>query len=515
MEFTKDQPLIDAHNVGLKFSTNRKREDTKSLVYDFLLGVTKKESEFWALKCINFKAFKGEIIGIIGSNGAGKTTLCRVVSKLFRPDTGYIDVKGEISALLSLGTGFNKELSGKENIYLNGMMLGFSKKEIDRLYPEIVDFADLGKFIDYPIKYYSKGMKARLGFSIASMLEPEILVLDEALSTGDLSFKERAARKMRQIVNNAKMVLIVSHEIDFIKNNCTKAMWIKDGTVKAFGDPGKVAEQYILAATPPKKKKSIVSLKETERKIGKETIIKVSGIGYKYRLNKKEDFWALKNISFTVKRGEVVGIIGHNGAGKSTLCKVLCKINKADEGSVEINGQVAALLSFGAGFNKQLSGGDNIYLNGLMLGLPKKRITMLYDDIVKFAGLEKFIDTPVKYYSSGMRSKLGFSIATMVEPDVFIIDEALSAGDLSFYEKASGRIQEMISASRAVMVVTHSMGFVEKVCTRAIWLEKGQVKFDGDAKEAVKRYRENAKKLKKQEKQVKNRQWKSNNSRRR
>lgn len=496
---TKDkQPIIDANNVGLKFTAGRKREDIKSSVYDLLLGNKKKESDFWALKCIKFQGFQGEIIGIIGSNGAGKSTLCRVISKLFKPDTGHISVNGEISALLSLGTGFNKELSGKENIYLNGMMLGFSKREIDKIYPEIVGFSGLKNFIEYPIKNYSKGMKARLGFSIASMLEPEILVLDEALSTGDISFRERAAEKMKEIVKNAKMVLIVSHDINFIKNNCTKAIWIQNGTVIASGEPEDVTEQYKMKASPPKKKKkSIINLKETDRKIGKETIIRASNLSLKYKLNKKEDFCALKNVSFTVQKGEILGIIGSNGAGKSTLCQVLSKILKQDDGNVEINGEVAALLSFGTGFNNQLSGADNIYLNGLMLGLSKKRIAKLHNDIVSFAELERFIDNPVKYYSSGMRSRLGFSIATTIEPDVFIIDEALSAGDLSFYEKASERIQEMITISKAVIVVTHSMGFVEKVCTRAIWLEKGQVMFDGEPKEAVNEYRKNAKRSKK------------------
>ena len=495
LEDTK--PVIDAKNVGIKFNLNKKREDIKSTVFDFLQSKKQKSSQeksFWALKSISFEGFKGDIIGVLGSNGAGKSTLCKVISKLFSPDRGEIQIRGEVSALLSLGTGFNQELSGKENIYLNGMMLGFSKKQIDALYDKITDFADIGDFIDQPMKYYSSGMKSRLGFSIAAMLKPEILVLDEALNTGDLSFKKKAASEMKEIVKNARMVLIVSHDLGFIEEHCTKAIWIDKGEVKAIGEPKNICEQYksltlvAASASKPKTTRVIANLKKTEENISDETVIEVVNLGLQYNLKGKK-FWALKDINFTVKKGEIIGIIGHNGAGKSTLCKILSKIFKPDEGKLEISGDVAALLSFGTGFNGHISGTDNIFLNGLMLGLPKERIKQTYDDIVDFSELQEHIHKPVKNYSTGMRSRLGFSIASMIEPDVFIIDEALSVGDISFYEKATERMQEMLTTSKAVIVVTHSMDFVEKVCTRAIWINRGGIIFDGEPKEAVDRYR--------------------------
>ena len=493
LETEHKQPIINAENIGVKFSLGRKREDIKSSIFNliqFKKQMERREKDFWALKNISFEGFKGDIIGIIGSNGAGKSTLCKVLSKLLRPDRGDIHINGEVSALLSLGTGFNKKLSGRENIYLNGMMLGFSKKKIDTLYNEIVDFSGLGDFIEQPIKYYSSGMTARLGFSIAVTLKPEILVLDEALSTGDMGFREKATAKMREIVENAKVVLIVSHSLGFIEKSCTKAIWIDGGEVKAIGDPKDVCEQYTALATPRKKKKKVAAnLKRTEQNIGDETVIKVTNLGLKYTLENKR-FWALKDINFTVKKGEIIGIIGHNGAGKSTLCKILSKIFKPDEGKIEVNGDVAALLSFGTGFNNQLSGADNIYLNGLMMGLSKKRIQDVYDDIVNFSDLQEHIHRPVKHYSSGMKSKLGFSIASVIDPDIFIIDEALSVGDISFYEKATERMQEMLTISKAVIVVTHSMGFVKKICTRALWINKGELIFDGDPKEAVALYKQ-------------------------
>ncbi|MCR3921769.1 MAG: ABC transporter ATP-binding protein [Firmicutes bacterium] len=479
--------LVHAADVGIKYRAGRKREDVKSIFLNNRGGL----GDFWALKGINFSASAADIIGVIGSNGAGKTTLCRVISRLLRPDVGTISVTGEVSALLSLGTGFNKELTGSENIFLNGMMLGFTHKHMNQIYDDIVDFAGLSAFIDQPIKTYSSGMRARLGFSIATMLEPEILVLDEALSTGDAEFYQRAMAKTKELVAKAKVVIIVSHDIDFIENNCSKAIWIDHGQLQAEGAPATVCAQYrqMVASTgyKPTPKKRKLRLKKTESKIGEETVIAAHQLGLRYSV-KGKDFWALRHCSFTIKQGEIVGIIGPNGAGKSTLCSILSGILKPDEGTLHTEGDVSALLSFGSGFNKQLTGSDNIYLNGLMLGMSKKQIDDLYQEIVDFSGLEKFIESPMKTYSSGMVSRLGFSIAAMIEPDIFIIDEALATGDMTFYEKASARIQEMINTAKAVLIVTHSMAFVQKVCTKAIWLKQGQIMHVGTPDETIALY---------------------------
>ena len=480
-------PLIQADDVGVKFRAGRKREDFKSI----FLNNRGNLGDFWALREVNFAAVAADIIGIIGSNGAGKTTLCRVISRLLRPDEGSMSVNGEVSALLSLGAGFNKELTGRENIFLNGMMLGFSRQHMEQIYDDIVEFAGLQAFIDQPIKNYSSGMRARLGFSIATMLEPEILVLDEALSTGDAEFNQRAISRTKELVAKAKVVIIVSHDINFIEKNCSKAIWLDRGRVMAEGDPAEVCAQYrqMVQAGGLKKtsKKRKLQLKKTDSKIGEETVIAAHDLGLCYNFRGK-DFWALRHCSFSVKQGEIVGIIGPNGAGKSTLCSILSGILKPDEGKLQTKGEISALLSFGSGFNKQLSGHDNIYLNALMLGMSKHRVDEVYQDIVDFSGLGQFIENPIKTYSSGMVARLGFSIATMLEPDIFIIDEALATGDLTFYEKASARIQEMINTAKAVMIVTHSMSFVQKVCNKAIWLQKGQIRYIGSPEEAIALY---------------------------
>src|SRR5699024_4142137 len=283
---------------------------------------------------------------------------------------------------------------------------------------------------------------------------------------------------------------IVTHSLRYAERNCDRLMWLEGGVVKEIGEPKEIVKKYRASAPPrPRKKSRSLELQKTETTTGDETVIKANNDGVSFELN-TGTFWALRNINFEIKEGEVVGIIGHNGAGKSTLCKVLTRILAPDEGTVELNGETSSLLGYGTGFNPQLTGTDNIYLNAMLLGIPKKRVEESYDAIVEFTGLIKSIHKPVKEYSSGMRSRLGFSIAAILKPDIFIIDEALSTGDLAFRQKATERIQDMMERAKAVIIVTHSMNFVEQVCTRGIWLEKGQVRFDGDAEEAVEKYRD-------------------------
>lgn len=497
--------IIRAENLGVSYISGFRTDDYKSYVFNLLKKrnkTTRDQKVFWPFKNLNLTGYEGEILGIIGSNGSGKTTLCKIIAGILSPDEGEIKVDGKVSALFSLGLGFNKELTGRENVYLNGMMLGISKNKINQFIDEIQEFSELGSFMDQPIKRYSSGMRARLGFSIAAYLEPEVLVLDEALNTGDLQFGQKAAEKMKELVKKAKMVILVTHNIDYAQKNCDRLIWLDKGVIRAEGDPSEVAEIY-RASVPAKKKKPKpkLELEETSLRIGNRVVVEAKNIGVSYKIKNKK-FWALRNVNFQIREGEVVGIIGHNGAGKSTLCKVLTQILTSDEGKLSIHGQTTALLGFGGGFNSQLSGKDNIFLNGMLLGIPKMRIMRHYPEIIKFSELGKAIEKPVKQYSSGMKSRLGFSTAAALQPDIFIIDEALAAGDMAFQQKASEKIQEMIESAKAVIVVTHTMAFVEKVCTRVLWINKGELKFDGDPVEAVRRYKEEVSKQRTDKKKV-------------
>jgi len=201
-----------------------------------------------------------------------------------------------------------------------------------------------------------------------------------------------------------------------------------------------------------------------------------------------EAFWALQGLNFQVKHGEVVGIIGRNGAGKSTLLKILSQITDPTIGYVDMYGRVGALLEVGTGFHQELTGRENIYLNGTILGMTRREIDAKFDEIVAFAEIEQFIETPVKHYSNGMRLRLGFAIAAHLEPEILIIDEVLSVGDVSFQRKCIGKMGEVANAGRTVLVVSHHMHTIQSLCTRVIVLEEGQIIFDGATDQGIEVY---------------------------
>jgi lipopolysaccharide transport system ATP-binding protein len=197
---------------------------------------------------------------------------------------------------------------------------------------------------------------------------------------------------------------------------------------------------------------------------------------------------ALENVSFEVEEGEVVGIIGRNGAGKSTLLKVLSKITHPTTGRMRVNGRLAALLEVGTGFHGELTGRENIFMNGSILGMTRKEIAAKLDAIVSFAGVEKFLDTPVKHYSTGMFLRLGFAVAAHVEPDVLLVDEVLAVGDADFQKKCLNAMDEMRSGGRTVLFVSHNMAAVENLCSRALWIDNGRIRQDGQAKDVIEAY---------------------------
>jgi len=200
------------------------------------------------------------------------------------------------------------------------------------------------------------------------------------------------------------------------------------------------------------------------------------------------DFAALKNVTLDIHPGERVGIIGHNGAGKSTLLKALCGIYHPSMGTIHVEGRVAPLLEIGAGFHPEYTGRENIYLNGSILGLKKKHIQAIEEQVIEFAEVEEFIDTPVKYYSTGMYMRLAFSLATATEPDILILDEVFAGGDASFVEKAKRRMHDMIDKAEIMIMVSHDHNLIRSLCNRVVWVDHGRVVADGDAKKIIDRY---------------------------
>lgn len=201
--------------------------------------------------------------------------------------------------------------------------------------------------------------------------------------------------------------------------------------------------------------------------------------------------WALRDVSFGISEGEAVGIIGRNGAGKSTLLKILSRITPPSSGRALLNGRVASLLEVGTGFHPDLTGRENVYLNGAVLGMMTSEIDRKFDEIVDFAGIEKFIETPVKRYSSGMRVRLAFAVAAHLEPEILLVDEVLAVGDAQFQRKCLGKMGDITGEGRTVLLVSHNMASIEALCRRAVVLENGRLAFDGDAKSAVNHYLEN------------------------
>jgi len=236
--------------------------------------------------------------------------------------------------------------------------------------------------------------------------------------------------------------------------------------------------------------------------------IKVTGLGKKYTIGKEKDsslrstlsgvfkssaqkgneFWALKDVNFEIKKGEVVGIIGKNGAGKSTLLKVLSQITKPTEGRIEINGRVASLLEVGTGFHPELTGRENIYLNGTILGMTRKEVKAKFDEIVEFSGVKQFIDTPVKHYSSGMYVRLAFAVAAHLEPEILIIDEVLAVGDAEFQKKCLGKMEDVAKEGRTVIFVSHDLGAITKLCSKGILMKSGLIHLNGNIQHTITKY---------------------------
>src|SRR5271168_5249884 len=198
----------------------------------------------WALRNVSFDVKQGEVVGLIGRNGAGKTTLLKILARITRPTTGYAEIRGRIGSLLEVGTGFHPELTGRENIYLSGAILGMSKREIVRKFEEIVDFAGVERYIDTPLKHFSTGMQMRLAFAVAAHLEPEILFVDEVLAVGDIEFQKKCLGKMQEVSKSGRTIVFVSHQMNQIRRLCGRALWIDDGQIRESGPTASVIGKY-------------------------------------------------------------------------------------------------------------------------------------------------------------------------------------------------------------------------------------------------------------------------------
>lgn len=237
--------IININNASVRF--NKASENITGLK-EYIIKLVKDElmfQEFFALKNINFKVKRGESWGLIGNNGSGKSTLLKLISGILKPYQGTVTISGQISPLIELGAGFDPELTARENIYLNGALLGYSKKFIHSNFNKIVDFAELQDFLDIPIKNFSSGMSARLGFAIATVEKPDILIVDEVLAVGDIGFQQKCKAKMEELLSGGTTLLFVSHSIEQVKELCQYAIWLDKGEIKSMGNISEVSSAYL------------------------------------------------------------------------------------------------------------------------------------------------------------------------------------------------------------------------------------------------------------------------------
>lgn len=236
--------IIEVCNVSMKFNLMEEKVDT---LKEYIVKIIKRKlfyNEFIALKDVSFNVEKGDILGIVGFNGAGKSTMLKILAGVLKPTKGTVLVKGTVAPLIEVGAGFDPELTAKENIFLNGAILGHDRKFLTNNFKTIIEFAELERFVNVPVKNFSSGMYARLGFSIATVVKPDILIVDEVLSVGDFHFQEKCERRIKEMIDYGTTIIIVSHEIGMIERLCNKVLWLDKGIIKDYGDAITVCEEY-------------------------------------------------------------------------------------------------------------------------------------------------------------------------------------------------------------------------------------------------------------------------------
>lgn len=237
---------VEIKNVSMMFNKSSERIDN---IKEYIVRLAKRNimfEEFWALKDVSFNIKKGEAIGIVGLNGSGKSTLLKIIAQVMKPTKGSVTINGSIAPLIELGAGFDMDLSARENIFLNGAVLGYSRAEMKKKFEDIMDFAELWDFVDVAVKNYSSGMIARLGFAIATAHTPDILIVDEILGVGDYKFQEKCEKRMNEIISHGATIIFVSHSIKQVRELCTRAVWIEKGNMVMIGDVEEVCDKYMV-----------------------------------------------------------------------------------------------------------------------------------------------------------------------------------------------------------------------------------------------------------------------------
>ena len=502
---------------------------------------------FWALRDLDLEVPRGTVLGVMGPNGAGKSTLLSVMAGVTRPSAGTVRIDGQVASLLTLGGGFQHELTGLENIFLNGSLLGMSTREIRRKREAIVAFSQLDGFIDAPLQTYSAGMKLRLGFAIAIHTEYDILVVDEVMSVGDAVFQEKCLEKFQAFKRQGRTLILAAQGTDRLRGLADRVLLMHQGRIIADGSVDHVQERYAVltrwlrsrqapgAFTPEESLErdgpgGARTIWDEQLQLGDDQIKDVRFVtatgplvrgeadgrtgearfarnvsksfwvshespgllhGLVPRLIRplrRERFWALREVALDIPGGSTLGVIGSNGAGKTTLLGILSGITQPTDGTVTVRGKVVSLLTLGSGFHPELTGLENIFLNGSLLGMTTREIRRKLDAIVTFSQLDGFIDAPLSTYSAGMKLRLGFAIAAHTDFDILVVDEVMSVGDAAFQAKCREQLRAFKRAGKTLVIAAHNTDVFEGLVDRALLLHRGRIIADGTVDHVEERY---------------------------
>lgn len=337
-----------------------------------------EEDVIWALKDVSFEVNQGEVVGVIGRNGAGKSTLLKILSRITQPTSGRVELHGRVSSLLEVGTGFHAELTGRENIYLNGTILGMSKAEIDKKFDEIVEFSGVEKFIDTPVKRYSSGMMVRLAFSVAAHLEPEILLVDEVLAVGDAEFQRKCLGKMGEVARGGRTVVFVSHNMGAVRNLCQRVIWLQAGTLHDQGHSFELVEKYLSVGASSSEKIVLSADDEKPMRLREISVIDSSGVTTNH-LSMSSPFWVsvTYDINQKVRGAHVICfIVTHDGVTVLGSGDADCEPQRL---GLRLPGQYTGKFSIPA----HLLGEGRYYLT-VSLGIPFVNVFDRHEHILSF-----------------------------------------------------------------------------------------------------------------------------------
>ena len=454
-------------------------------------NMNKKFGSTVALNDVSLTVYPGEIRGLIGENGSGKSTVTSIVAGMQECDSGAMTFQGQSWKPLSMidalhkGIGMIVQESGTipgitvaENIFLaesekykNKFGLINRKKmnaDATRVMKNIGVNDVTGEMLMQKLDFQTRKL---VEIAKVVMKEPQILVIDETSTALSHDGREILYDIMNRFRKENKSVIFISHDLDEIMEVCDTLTVLRDGKIIRTFEKAEFEAGAIRASMIGRELQGDYYRSDFQASSQPEVALDVRNLVYEDRL---------KGISFQVHKGEAWGLVGSNGSGKSTLLKAICGVLKPYKGEIIRNGNISPLLELGAGFDPNLTARENIFLNGTILGHSMEYMRQHFDEIVEFAELENFLDAPIKNFSSGMRARLGFAVATVVDPDILIVDEVLAVGDYAFQQKCLKRMSEMLDGGTTLVFVSHSIDQVKKLCDHAVWINKGTIMQTGD-----------------------------------